>query len=477
MKNKINIVLPIETICRELDYKLVLAALLANNENTTIMIGHYDIIDKIIAKTYNGLYIGKSIFKQLFLGFNDTANTKHYHQLKKQEYDLVYLDEEGGVYAGDANNWKKLLNMRIKAEVLDENDLITSWGEFQKIHYQQCTKNSQKPPVILNTGHPRFDMAKPKFNSIYNDTAKQLEHTYGDYVLINTNLTLANNIMGIKDTFSARFGYVPEADTRIKYIEQWAYTTKILAGFVELIQKLANEFPQINFIVRAHPSENPDFYKAAFNQIENIIINSEGSVIPWMMAAKTMIHDGCTTALEAYFTNTAVINYKSISNKQHDLVLPNKIGTQCTTVKQVIRTLKQILQDKSAYLHINQLDDEDYSLLANLKCDAVDDFVELMHDEINKRIEKTTKPPKFMLIAVHEFMHTAKTKAKDFLRKSLFHHKHQMSLKYSRKFAGFCKTDLQKKANSIEKIIAYKINIKYISNRLIVISKKQVDSQ
>jgi surface carbohydrate biosynthesis protein len=472
MNTKVNILLPIETICRELDYKLVIATMLAKNDNTTIMLGHYDVIDNIIAKTYNGLYIGKSIFKQLFLGFSDSTNTRHYQQLKKQGYGLVYLDEEGGVYAGDSINWGKLLNQRIKAEILDQNDMITTWGEFQKNHYSQCVKSNEMPPAILNTGHPRFDMAKPKYHSLYMNEVKQLSQQYGDYIIINTNLTLANNIMGVKDTFSSRFGYVTDDNKRINYIEQWAHTTKILSGFVELVQKLACEFPDINFIVRAHPSEDPDFYKAAFNQIENIIINSEGSVIPWLVGAKAMIHDGCTTAIEAYLAHTPVINYKSITNKQHDLKLPNKIGIQCISIKEVVRAIKKISGNTNDFQKINQFDEEDYSLLSNLKTDVVNGFIDLMNIEINKRSQLTIKSPNFLSMIIRERLHSAKTKIKDVIRKALFHHKHQMSLKYSRKFPGFCKEELRLKLNSIENIIGYKVNIKYISKRLIVINKK-----
>ena len=56
-----NILLPIETINREIDFKLVLAGLLANSGNK-IFIGQHNFLNILLNKFENGIYVGKNVF-------------------------------------------------------------------------------------------------------------------------------------------------------------------------------------------------------------------------------------------------------------------------------------------------------------------------------------------------------------------------------------------------------------------------------
>ena len=92
-----NILLPIETINREIDYKLVLAGYLSG-QGHQIYIGQNDALMSLVPHMKNGgLYIGKSIF---FLNAKQETG-KRFHLLKKHNFDIVYLHEEGGVFEGD----------------------------------------------------------------------------------------------------------------------------------------------------------------------------------------------------------------------------------------------------------------------------------------------------------------------------------------------------------------------------------------
>lgn len=465
--------MPIETICRELDFKLFIGAMLAKN-NCNIIIGHFHAIDEIITKTQNGLYIGKSVFKQLFRGYDDSINNHYYKLLKLHSYSLVYLDEEGGVYAGDDENWRKILNQRLKSDLLKEDDIIATWGEFQKNHFEtQIQSMSDSKPTIINTGHPRFDLYKHKYRDLYPKESCKLKEKYGSYILINTNLTLANNIMDIEDTFSARLGYLEDNDNRIQYIEQWAHTSRIFANMIELIHKLAIKFPDINFILRAHPSEDQDFYRVAFNNIDNIIVNSEGSVGPWIIGSELLIHDGCTTAIEAYLANTPVINFKSEINDKYDLSLPNKIGIKCFTNDDVVNSIQEILRDRNSFLNLNDFDETDYSLLKNLKQDVIEDFVNLVDKKIQLKKQKKSKSLSHRQLYISERLYYFSSKIKDAIKYVFFPKKYKLSLIFLRKFPGFSKKEISGKINKIEKTIGYKLKVNYVSDRIIIINKKK----
>lgn len=59
------IFIPVETIARELDYKIVLASNLLSKDNI-IFLGQHDFLDSILRNFKDGSYIGKHVFKESF---------------------------------------------------------------------------------------------------------------------------------------------------------------------------------------------------------------------------------------------------------------------------------------------------------------------------------------------------------------------------------------------------------------------------
>ena len=142
MKKRV-IFIPVETIARELDYKIILASKLASEDNL-VFLGQHDFLDSILNYFNNGVYIGKHVFKDSF-----PCSTNLYKKYKKRNFSIAWLHEEGGIYAGDKTNWKKVLDELLDSSVLESDDSILTWGEFQKQHYIDRTIASTK-----NTGVP-----------------------------------------------------------------------------------------------------------------------------------------------------------------------------------------------------------------------------------------------------------------------------------------------------------------------------------
>src|SRR5690606_38639777 len=113
-----NILLPIETINREIDFKLTLAALLATKGHK-IYIGQHDFLVHLLQKLTNGLYIGKNIFHKRA----DIEKGAIYKNLKERGIDIVYLHEEGAVFKGREDNWKKVLSSQYNLNFFDQNDI------------------------------------------------------------------------------------------------------------------------------------------------------------------------------------------------------------------------------------------------------------------------------------------------------------------------------------------------------------------
>jgi surface carbohydrate biosynthesis protein len=342
MQNKINLLFPIEIMNRELDFRLFLAAYCAR-PNNRIFIGQTDAIYRVIQHSQGGLYVGKNIRPPRRRG-QGTVMEERYTTLKQRGVKLLNLDEEGGIMAGDEARWQQWLNTRLDVCALDADDHVCTWGDWQKNYY-----TSLNPPCkenIQTTGHPRFDLYKAAHRDFYRDDVEKLQNKYGDFVIVNTNFALSNNRSGLKAAFSSRFFYDDprNAVKRMDHVSHWSHIWHITVNFVQLITRLSIEMPQLNYIIRPHPSENAQFYKTIFAGVDNVQVVHEGSVGPWLLASKALIHDGCTTALEAHFCDVPIINYKSVQDKRYDLMLPNLFGTQCTSEDEVVCAMQRVLK-------------------------------------------------------------------------------------------------------------------------------------
>ena len=344
MSNKTNILFPIEIANRELDFRLFLAAYCAR-PNNRIFIGESNAIYRVVQNTRGGIYAGKNIFMRLFPG--PVQQLERYEMLKNRGFKLVHLDEEGGVMAGDEERWKDWLNKKLDVNCLKPDDHVCTWGKWQEEYYRSL--NPACKDNIQTTGHPRFDLYKPTHRGFYDFDVTKLKERFGDFVLVNTNFAWSNHhkgVMGLGGAFSGRWNYNRDDEKkRLDHVGQWAHTWHITVEFVKLVTRLSIEIPHLNYVIRPHPSENTAFYKTIFNGVPNVHIVHEGSVGPWLLAAKALIHDGCTTAIESHFCSTPVINYKSVRDERYDLILPNIFGTKCSSEDEVITELQRVLKE------------------------------------------------------------------------------------------------------------------------------------
>jgi len=376
MPNRINLLFPVEVINRELDFRLFLACLSAR-PNTRAWIGQPRTVYRLANFMKGGVYIGKNIF-----GLPPNITWNRYHNLKKRQFKFIHLDEEGAIYRGGPESWRKELSRRLDPTCFEAEDYICTWGDFQRDYYKSFNpKNSEN---IRTTGHPRFDMYKPEYREFYAPEAARLREKYGDFILINSNLHRVNHHNGQERVFSERLEFHPEDPARrTAFFERWQHLTYTLTCFVRLINQLSIEFPDLNIVVRPHPSENQAFYKHSFGQVKNVHAVREGSVGAWLFACRAMIHDGCTTGLEGYLANRPVINFKPISDEKHDSFLPNLFGTRCTTNDEVVKFIRNLQSTPSAdhAPPATDLPADAYAMLDNLSHESFPQLLAVM-DEI-----------------------------------------------------------------------------------------------
>jgi hypothetical protein len=104
-------------------------------------------------------------------------------------------------------------------------------------------------------------------------------------------------------------------------------------------------------VLRPHPSENHDIYNQLAERFKTIKIDNSGNIIPWLLACKAMVHNGCTTGAEAYLLRVPAISYLPTFNKTYDYDwqgLPTRLSYQCFSFDELRQTLGQILAGERA---------------------------------------------------------------------------------------------------------------------------------
>jgi len=473
---RINLLLPIETIARELDYKLFLAVSLAKR-GVNVIIAQADFFNTRCYRFKGGVFIGKSVFKYPFIYKDGKSKTvlRYYNELKNNDITFLHLEEEGAIWFGGEEEWKKVLDYRLNPDVLKDMDYIFSWGSFQAKHFQN--KSSLFPSAhIIDSGHPKHDLGKPKYREYYKEEIDKIKKKYGAFILINTKVGAANNVTGIKGTFQ-----IPEKDwlsnipnpseERVQVFKEWAYQTKVLANFVTLLHKLSINFPNKTFVVRPHPGEDPEFYRHVFVGMKNIHVEKSGSVHPWIMAADLVIHDECTTGVEAYLAEVPTISYKSVENKELEIILPNQCGVECKTIEEVIKAIYNSEQDPETFAKKNSFTTLTKSLMKNIESETYNDFICTVDKIIEEKRSNNAYSGKISIFklrleeAINELEQLCRTMIRRF-----FPLKRLNYLSSRAHFPGFDKKLIESNICSIERILNKKVVLKFLSSRLMVVT-------
>ncbi len=280
-----------------------------------------------------GVYIGKNCFRNSGFG-----NEAHYNTMKKEGIRVWHLDEEGGIYSGASESeWKKILLKRLNPAVLREDDKILTWGQWQK---QAFLELAPECPICV-TGSPNFDMFSPAYSHALSEFDRVETDGRKNFILVNTRFSLSNGLLSIKRHLQEDSPVAQHVDPRS--LRHWISESGILQfSFISLVQKLAEALPDDEIVLRPHPAEDPSLYDDLLAGFPNVSVEWRGDVGSWIRRCRALIHNGCTTAVQAQIAKKPVITYLPISDADElSPGLPNLIGEKCQTLGEVIEALER----------------------------------------------------------------------------------------------------------------------------------------
>ncbi len=334
-----NLVIPIENLVRELDAKLVLA-ILASRRNFTSFIGSRLEIDFRIASFPRSIYLSKSMTARSLKMFRIMTMLGHH---------ITAWDEEALIHPPD----RVYFSRRMSPESIKYVSELFAWGEENAELWRRYPHLPEEIKIHL-TGNPRGDMLRPELRGVFSEEAKELQKEHGRFLLINTNFSFVNPFfpeqgllrMDRLDTHGKpSYGRAAVGMDR-EFVERlYRHKSDVFASFKKMIPVLNKSFPELTIIVRPHPVENPEVYHLIANQSPGIKVINEGNVIPWLLAAVAVIHNGCTTGVEAYMLEVPAVSYQAAGDRDLDRSfyhLPNYLSHQCFSLDELLETLTDI---------------------------------------------------------------------------------------------------------------------------------------
>ena len=389
--NQSTLLIPVELQVRELEPKLLLACAAAMR-GFTAMIGPRREMHFYLYAFPKSIYLSKS---------TTNASKNVFRYLGKMGSKIAVWDEEALVALPPRLYYRHRLSTRSIGFVSH----LLAWGEQNADLWRKYPHLPEGIPIHV-TGNPRGDLLRSDLRGYYEEDVRALREEYGDFVLVNSNFNLINayhtdmNLLmpgpnpGDELVLSRRS---KSLGLDREYAEGFtAYKKAILQSFEELVPALAREFPEHTIVLRPHPAENQEIYHRLGEMSDGVRVINKGNVVPWLLAAKALIHNGCTTGIEAYALGTPALAYRRSVQEQFDNdfhQLPNALSHECFSLDELKDTLRKILDGQ-----LGIADSEDCKSLMNrnlaaqsgpMACERILDVLEKIIRDMSREPDPT----------------------------------------------------------------------------------------
>lgn len=313
--------IPVENQVRELDAKLLLGCVAAER-GFPVALGSRAYLHFAADSLPRGVYLAKSM-----RSLSDTM----FGILRKLGHEIVAFDEEGLVRPSDARYYAR----RMSAVAVRQVSALLAWGPDNAATFERFPAARGVPVHV--TGNPRVDMLRPELRPFYAGEVRRIRDRHGRFVLFNSNFGLFNH-------------YVPhlrldalDRESLDDFTAGLAEHRRVIYGHVrEMIPQLASAFPGHTILIRPHPVETHAPWLELARGHPNVVVENEGSVVPWLMACEVLVQNGCQTAIEGALLGTPVVSFRPVTHER-DVELIESVSHQAGDVDSLLEIVRSIL--------------------------------------------------------------------------------------------------------------------------------------
>ena len=140
--------------------------------------------------------------------------------------------------------------------------------------------------------------------------------------------------------------------------------------FVPFFRQLTTQLNDRHFVFRPHPLNKSSYWSSQFSDISNIHINYHLPIEPWLLAAKYVLTDGCTSGIQAILASKPSI---SLDIQVRPSNLPSSIYSLSQYHASTLSSLVDLLSSDISRQHPNSV-----SALVSIDGRATDKLVSLI---------------------------------------------------------------------------------------------------
>lgn len=381
-----NIYIPIEVKVRELEGRTLLA-LTAAERGHRVLLGSKN--DTLIPAVQGKLPAGVIHMKSLT---PSDQMLDQLQQLKKNGFVVTSQDEESGLLD---ESYEKFAKIRYGHDSLKYADAVFGWGEFdieclKKIYPEVASK-------MIATGSPRVDFWRPDFHGYFKADAKLQKWQEKPYLLVVSNfgsVIRANKIWNVMARLREAGYFDRDPEMELFEYEYSGYMLQLIGHFIKMIRKLAETYPEVNILIRPHPVEDEEAWDKMIGPFPNVHVFRDGSISGWIRGAKAIIHNGCTSALEAAVSGVPRIAYRPLPS-HFEREIPNQLSHEAFSIDEMIEKVSHALEgnfSKAEIMHDNEAHKKLIKRLVNVEgvlgADRIVTAWESLENESHKHLSK-----------------------------------------------------------------------------------------
>ena len=361
--------IPLEVYTREIKAHLLLATTAVSRGYQVVIASNNDLW---IYKRLNLLPRGSYIVKNMNIPVNSETQ---YSSYIKDGFDIYCQEQEPSTIF---NSFQDHINLiKLRTDQLLPFKAVFCWGQRDTNGFKNFF--SSNSDIFYNTGSPRADLWTKKYLQLrkvnYISDLKP-------YILFVLNFGI---LMGEKHwTYNIKIleslDLIKSDKDLERFINIFKEENKIGYEFVLAIKKISKKFPNINIVVRPHPTANPEYWKSIFHKQKNIIVsNNSDSLSSWISGALVVIQNGCTSAIETIIQKIPLISHGP--NRDSNVNFSNTLGVRTKTLIELEKSINNIINKKTK--NTSQLNSE--NILSNILSLKTSDSANLIIDIINRK--------------------------------------------------------------------------------------------
>lgn len=451
-----NIYISLEVAARELDSKLLLAVLAASKGHEVVISSFGEILNALKTRTLKpGIVHTKSLTPS-------KKKIKKHQAVIDTGSKITSIDEESGI---DEISYDQFAKDRYSDLTIGQSSAVFGWGDEDVNTLKRIyPKNSNK---IYKTGSPRVDLWQSFFFDYWKKPKGIIKKPF---LLISSNQECTKMLTFHEEIkFNKTAGYFDRDQNLYKKIfYRMSEDYKKFYEFIEAIKYLSKNNNGYDIVLRPHPRDNMKNWEVVLEDIPNVYIIREDSISAWVKNTFVVMHNGCTTAIEATISGKPVITYNPFQ-MEYAKPIPNSLGYNIISKEELLKKVNELFiseknRDKKDKIKIPEV------LTKKLYIDtselAAEKIIKVWESLDRKSLSKANNWSKFYLLI--KIMNIKRAVYK-ILNKSFSNN--ISALRENYKFPPLDENDINLRISKLKNLLGIKKNLecKIISERTILI--------